>query len=62
VTRAEKRHIVVDDEILAKLRELANPGETPATVIRRVLGLPERPQGRRSSVLKPYLEEEPTVA
>ena len=54
MTRAEKKHIVIDEEVLARLSDLANPGETANTVLRRVLGLPERPQGRRSAVLKPY--------
>ena len=58
MTRAEKKHLVVDAEVFARLRELAEPGETPNTVLRRVLGLPAVPQGRRSSILKPYEEDQ----
>jgi hypothetical protein len=58
MTRAEKKHIVISAETFEAIRDLAAPGETPETVLRRVLGLPPREQGRKSPVLKPYEKEE----
>jgi hypothetical protein len=46
----------VDEEIVSRLRELANAGESSRTVLRRVLGLPRREQGRRVSTLGRYDE------
>jgi negative regulator of replication initiation len=46
--------IGVDDEVFKQLRRLAAPGESPNTVMRRVLELPPVKQPRRSNTLKPF--------
>lgn len=53
----ESRNIRIDGDVYSRLRDLAEPGETANTVLRRVLGLPARQQGRRSPVLKPYEDD-----
>lgn len=52
------KHIRIDAEVFAVLQELSAPGETPNTVLRRLLELPEVAQGRRSNVLRPFVDDD----